>query len=126
MTWDSGNNRWKIPGTTYGYIANGSIHPENGEPMLAWVAPSAGTITITGNVRRIGGGGDGVGVKIQKNSDSPIWSMNVLQGNGGWNDTGTNTITVSAGDRIYFCVNQLTNNGYDNTEWNPQIVFNPS
>lgn len=110
-------------------VDSSRLHPSNldYDAVRTWVAPSAGSVTIAGNVRKGDtGGGDGVRVKIMKNG-TQLWPAS------GWQTIAYNDATgydhniytsVNAGDRIYFIVNSNMANHYnDMTIWDPLITL---
>ncbi|MBB6670813.1 GH36 C-terminal domain-containing protein [Cohnella nanjingensis] len=115
--WRGGNGNW---------LGAGSMHPDNSyDVVLKWTAPAAGTISITGTVRKNDtGGGNGVVAAVQKNG-TVLWSKTIA-----FNDsTGYNTnadlssVAVAAGDAIYFIVNNNGEYTYDETDWDPTIAY---
>lgn len=126
MTWDSSVNRWKGK-KQYSLIwAPAQLHPDTSDTVVAWKASHAGNITIKGNPKKANAGYDGVKVKIMKNSQN-IWPESGWQSIGGSDTTGLThqlTTSVSAGDWIYFIVNQNESNAADETNWSPTITFN--
>jgi hypothetical protein len=125
MTWDSSLNHWK--GTyTYNLIWSPSqIHPDTNDSVVAWKAPVAGTVRITGNPHKGNTGGDGVNVKIMQNG-TQVWPASGWQYIGPTDTVGVThdfTTTVAAGDMIYFTVNKYGNNGSDETTWNPTVAY---
>jgi len=102
------------------------MHPDTSDTAVAWKAPHAGNITIKGNPKKVNTGYDGVKVKIMKNSQN-LWPESGWQSIGGSDTTGLShafTTSVSAGDWIYFIVNQNGSNAADETSWSPVITFN--
>jgi uncharacterized protein (DUF2147 family) len=87
-----------------------------------WLAPNAGTIRITGNVRDGDtGGGDGVMVSIRK-SGVTLWQQTIANGN----TTGFNydlPASVYAGETIDFVINKIGNDQYDSTVFDPSIIW---
>ena len=122
MTWDS--TYWKSANPSYPWcrITASFIHPQTNQPALKWVAPSAGTINITGNAHDLNGiSGDGVTVYIYKNS-TLLWSAAIANGD----TTGYNydlNVDVSSGDAIYFRVYQGGTYWADSTHFDPTIKF---
>lgn len=126
MTWDSSVSRWR--GTKqYSLIwAPAQLHPDTLDTVVAWKAPHQGDITVQGNPKKANTGYDGVKVKILKNEQN-IWPESGWQTIGGSDTTGLThhiTTSVSAGDWIYFIVNQNGTNSADETSWSPTITFN--
>ncbi len=89
--------------------------------------PASGQVMITGNVHKdiYHTHGDGVRVKVLKGNQQ-IWP------NAGWEmiaagDTKgkdiEQTVSVNAGDQLYFIVDGITDATDDETVWNPQIKY---
>jgi hypothetical protein len=121
MSFDSTRNIWLA--TYPNLVGSSSQHPgTNADSVRKWVAPQAGTINITGNVAKTdAGGGDGIVVRISKNSTS-LWSASIAYNNmKGYNvDLTTNVVT---GDAIYFILNRNGSELFDSTGWNPKIAY---
>lgn len=110
---------------TYG--GNLFLHPDTNQTMLEWKAPKAGSINITGLVKKYDtGGGDGVSVSIWKNN-TQVWPENGNWLTVAYNDnTGTQHnihTAVSVGDIISFRVDERSNSAYDTTQWNSAITY---
>ena len=126
------NDRWVKPDmyTAYPCIIacetlDGMIPGNSDDAVLKWVAAEDGTINIEGTVKKYESGGNGVQVKIMKNS-TQIWPAS------GWQDIAYNDLTgvshdfdvsVETGDAIYFIVNSKSSNSYDWTCWDPTITY---
>jgi len=126
MTWDSANGWWSKSGT-YSIVHGNGQHPDIGaDSVRKFTAPSAGTIKITGTVRKGDiTGGDGVRVKILKNG-TQIWPASGWQSIAYNNATGYSvnvTTSVAANDAIYFIVNNNSTILYDLTMWDPIITY---
>ncbi|WEK37864.1 MAG: glycosyl hydrolase family 28 protein [Candidatus Pseudobacter hemicellulosilyticus] len=130
-TWNpDASNHWRGP-NAYDAIWNGSgnvyLHPDNSsQAMLEWQAPKAGTVRITGLVKKGNtDGGDGVNVSIWQNG-TMVWPSTGWQ-TIAWNDgTGVShdfTINVAFGDVISFRVDQRSDPGWDTTFWGPEIIY---
>ena len=121
MSWISASNWWK--GTqSFCLVMSNCQHPDAYDSVRKWIAPQSGTITIKGKVYKQMAGGDGVNVKIMKNS-AVIWGTYNLANDDLAGLTHTIAATVNSGDAIYFIVNQNVNNGYDTTMWDPSIYY---
>ena len=119
MTFNSASNRWQGAETYLLLWADGG-HPGNGaDAQRRWVAPSAGTIQVTGNAS-VSGGGGGVAVSIRKGG-TVLWQQGLAPGAA----TSYNvTTTVAAGEAIDFGINQGgggTNS--DSTGFDPTITY---
>lgn len=127
MTFNSAANRWQ-GAETYLLLWSSGGHPGNAaDAQRRWVAPSAGTIQITGNAKDLDtGGGGGVTVSI-RNGSTVLWQQAIANGN----TTGFNynvTTTVTAGQAIDFVINRGAdgNNSNDSTGFDPTIVLTTS
>ncbi len=129
MAWNPDQSgHWRGP---YNYDAiwvygnNLYLHPDNDQILLEWTAPYNGEINIVGTVKKYEiGGGDGVVVSIWKNN-TMIWPanwLNIAYNNNIGVDHNYMT-TVSAGDIISFRVDKGSNNAYDTTMWNTEIIY---
>jgi len=123
MTYNSSTRNWQGAETYLLLNATGG-HPGNGaDAVRRWVAPSSGSIRITGNAKDINtGGGGGVTVSIRKGS-TVLWQQAIANGN----TTGFNydvTTTVTAGQAIDFQINRGADgdNGWDGTGFDPSIT----
>ena len=108
---------------TYLLVGSEFQHPDTFDSVRKWVAPSSGTVSITGKAVMNQTGGDGVNITIKKNS-SILWGPTAIAGS----DTTTGAshdllTTVSAGDTLYFIVNKNTNHYIDATLWDPVIFL---
>lgn len=128
MTWvnSNGSGYWQGASSTT-LIGNNWQHADTNDSVRKWIAPTTGTVTITGNVAKGDiSAGDGVRVMIKQNA-TQIWPAVAGWQTIAYNDsTGYNiskTISVTAGDAIYFIVNKNANNSYDKTNWNPIIKY---
>jgi hypothetical protein len=92
---------------------------------VAWFAPKAGPVRITGNPRKQYAAGDGVQVKILQNG-AQVWPASGWQFIGGSDTIGVVhnlTINVAMGDAIRFVVNRNVTATSDETNWNPTIQY---
>ena len=124
MTWDSSNNRW-TGNNGLCLIWDSAQHPDVTDSVRKWVAPYSGDILITanGNIRKQNtGGGDGVKVRLFKNSVL-LWEGAV----GGTDGVGIKfpdrVEKVNTGDALFFEVNLNSNHLYDGTIWDPIIEY---
>jgi hypothetical protein len=131
MNWDATNQRWFGPGN-YSWIYPNWQHPDgNYSSIRAWIAPSSGTVSIYGLVKKADiGGGDGVKATISHTNSSHTIGNGIFARDISYNDAIGYTIDVSrpvqTGDKLYFGVEAKGNPYYDATFWNPTIVFVPS
>ncbi|MBX3339700.1 MAG: VCBS repeat-containing protein [Nitrospira sp.] len=111
---------------TDGYLGlwNDGGHPGNSsDAVRRWVAPSAGSIQITGNTfdGDTSCGTDGVVVTIKKHG-AVLWTQTIAAGNTtGFTFNLSNSVVV--GDQIDFVINKLTTSSCDNTVFTPTIVL---
>ncbi|OGX68648.1 MAG: hypothetical protein A2189_01195 [Paenibacillus sp. RIFOXYA1_FULL_44_5] len=119
MTWDNTNNYW-IGSQPYSLIGSNWQHPDLNDSARTWTAPYSGTVRIQGTVQKQTSSGDGVIVKIIKNS-TVIWGPQTITTTTGMSHDFTTT--VNAGDSIYFIVNKNGDNSYDTTNWDPIIAY---
>ena len=126
------NDRWikpdmnnQYPGIIACELFDGMIPSDSNDVVLKWVAAEDGTVNIEGIVKKHESGGNGVQVKIMKNS-AQVWPAS------GWQDVAYNDLTgvshdfdvsVETGDSLYFIVNSKSDNSYDWTEWDPMITY---
>ncbi|EGT3616071.1 DUF4091 domain-containing protein [Clostridium perfringens] len=105
-----------------------SMHPgKNQNAVLAFKAPRYGDILISGNVRKLLSGGNGVNIRVMQNGNK-IWPESEAWKKLNYNDiSGYNLdliTTVEEGDFIYFEVDGINGNiAQDNTHWNPVITY---
>lgn len=131
MTWNTTEGRWRGTGSWDAVWTAGAetlMHPDGDQILLEWVAPRAGTITITGQLRKWDtGGGDGVTASIWKNDTTNFWP-----GGGAWqtiaagDGTGVavnSTLAVAAGDVLSFRVDGRATPNNDSTAWTPRITY---
>jgi hypothetical protein len=122
MTWIP---PWKGACTYNAIWAPAEIHPDCNDSVVTWVAPRPGTVSITGNPRKVYAAGDGVNVKILRNG-TQLWPASGWQYIAGTDTIGVNhsfSVTVAAGDSIRFVVNRNVTATTDETSWNPTIQY---
>jgi Concanavalin A-like lectin/glucanases superfamily/Fibronectin type III domain len=126
MTFNSTYNRWQ-GAETYLRLWNSGGHPGNAaEAIRRWVAPSSGTVQITGNARDLDTGGGG-GVTVSIWLGTRLWEHAIANGN----TTGFSynlTRTIAAGQAIDFVISRGGdgNNSHDSTAFDPTITFTSS
>jgi hypothetical protein len=128
MAWDAERSRWQ-GSATYLLVGPTSQHADAGrDSVRAWVAPKDGTVVVTSVLGDItvanGTGADGVKVKVMKNADN-VWPATGYRpiGPGGSATFPATTVTVAAGDTLYFHVNQNGGTAYDTTGWVPAVAY---
>ena len=125
---DPVNPYWYGP-TGYSRISATGMHPWAGiDVTRAWVAPFAGTVRITGQVRKAdttaNPNSDGVNVKLLHGS-AVLVDRNLAATDGvGFPIDVTRVVTP--GDTISFRLNPRATSVYDATAWNPVVTFLPS
>ena len=102
------------------------------DTVRRWVAPFAGTVRVTGDVRLVADTGperaaypkaDGVRVAIQREGGE-LWSRQI-----GATDYTAHTpaevdsVAVERGQRLYFRVQSNADGAFDRVAWDPQIVY---
>ncbi len=119
LTWDSTLKVWK--GTSgLLYVGNEWMHPTVGYfTERVWTAPAAGTIRVTGTVRKFDStAGNGVVASIYQNG-TLVWSPpSITDLTGQSHDIG---LTVAAGDQIAFTINANGDSSNDKTYWDPVV-----
>lgn len=126
MTWSVADGRWN--GTSpYTLVSTTTQHPGANASVRTWVAPKAGTVRITGRVAKAESaiGGDGIRAAILQNT-SQVWPASGWASIGGSNITGTAhdfSLTVAAGDKVRFLVDQNVTSDYDTTTWDPEVRY---
>ncbi|MDI4649991.1 glycosyl hydrolase family 28 protein [Cohnella hashimotonis] len=126
MNWNAADKTWR--GTNAWNIIHdgGLMHPDADDTVRAWTAPASGTVRVTGNARKQDtNGGDGVRVKILKNA-AQLWPASGWQAIAYNDATGAShslTVSVTAGDVLYFVLDKNGNNSYDTTYWSPNILY---
>ncbi|MCR8843755.1 hypothetical protein NQ117_08650 [Paenibacillus sp. SC116] len=128
IAWDSFLNQWK-GSNKWLRVTKNSQHPDESDSVRKWIAPRGGKIDISGKVAKLKGEiqGDGVRVKIMKNSNQ-IWPATDWQVIEHDDTQGVNvsvTTEVAKGDALYFIVNQNKTIDYDGTYWDPTISYVP-
>ncbi|WP_426448472.1 hypothetical protein ACP26L_28285 [Paenibacillus sp. S-38] len=127
MKWNPVLSRWEGK-NSWDLITKDWMHPDGNDTVLKWVAPQTGTIRIAGTAAKhpVNLQGDGVRIRIMQNS-TQIWPASGWQSIQGTDSIGIaihlNNIKVTAGDSIYFILNQNGNMGYDATAWDPSILY---
>ncbi len=135
MTYDRPNLVWRGPATWCELWENGQ-HPGQGngifdppcDAVRTWVAPSAGTVTVTANgAIRVGApdiNPDGVRIRVLKNG-AQIWPASGWQTirNGGTFVFPPLTTSVAAGDHLQFVTNIVKWDSGDAVTWDPQVDF---
>lgn len=127
-------------------VSVGAVDPEEQAEMLrispmedavrVWVAPKAGTISISGSVSLVVPTGDydkeayknsdGVRVAIQKGK-SELWNKTITKGDETSYTAGVSSLSVKKGDRIYFRVQsgatEMSNGAFDEVLWHPVVTY---
>jgi len=117
---------WNSDGGGFVYVD--AIHPGPNSGYSAartWVAPSAGTVDLSGQVYKDDtsfGGGDGVDVRITKNG-TVLWSAHIAGMDTVGQAASVANVTVTAGDQIRFEIGNYGDYFYDKTHWNPTVSY---
>jgi len=124
MSWNGSSGIWS--GSVNNLLIGADWqHPAIGvQSQRKWLAPSSGTIRISGLVRKYDSDqGNGVVVSIWKNGVK-LWGDNTITNlSGVSHDITTN---VTAGDAVYFKVDANGDPSFDKTYWDPTIELTPS
>ena len=114
---------------TYLTISDHGAHP--GDPTAPstmkatrrWVAPGAGTVSISGSSSdETAAGGDGVLFTVVHNSTTIYYSRTISSG-GGNEIYSTTAFSVVVGDTIDFIIDPLTGDFWDGTNYTGVIAF---
>lgn len=114
---------------TYLTISDHGAHP--GDPTAPstmkatrrWVAPAAGTISISGSSSdEVAAGGDGVQFTVVHNSTTTYYSRTIPSG-GGNENYSTSSFTVAIGDTVDFIIDPLTGDFWDGALYTGVISF---
>ncbi|MCH7703281.1 MAG: hypothetical protein IID37_16510, partial [Planctomycetes bacterium] len=98
------------------------------DTLRRWVAPFDGLVEITGDVTLLPPAepaetDDGVRVAIQHNG-SELWSTEIDAGDHSpKSPAGLDSISVQAGDRLYFRVQSVFDGSNDQVSWDPEITY---
>ncbi|MFC5403269.1 hypothetical protein [Cohnella soli] len=123
-TYNTVSSTWQGSGPDL-LVGAGFQHPDANDSVRKWVAPSGGSIDVTGTVKMYQTGGDGVIVTIKKNGTT-IWGPQSIAGSDTTTGVSHNVhTTVTAGDAIYFIVNKNGTKYFDSTVWDPMISLYP-
>jgi hypothetical protein len=126
LTWNAANGYWK--GTGYSILSRYWNHPDTTvKSARTWTAPTTGTVTVFGHIAKgyEGQGGNGVQAKIMKNG-TQIWPASGWQTIGATNTVGIDyelSVSVTAGDNLYFVLDSIGNTQFDNTEWSATVKY---
>lgn len=96
------------------------IHPGVYDAALCWVAPYNCTVIVSADdwlQTNPKGDDDGALFIFQKNN-TVLWDQVIKYDRVPF---PTFTLNMFAGDKLYFRVNMITNNGYDHALWSPKI-----
>jgi len=98
------------------------MHPEIGQDVaLIWESPASAVIDISGSVAKANTTcGDGVNVKILKNS-TVLWEDTIAFDDAAGLTPDINNISVAQGDKVYFILNVNGNASCDAVNWQPFI-----
>ncbi|MCQ6562324.1 SGNH/GDSL hydrolase family protein [Paenibacillus mendelii] len=121
ITWDPAIGVWANSLINL-YIGSNWQHPGNGvESVRKWVAPSAGTVRVTGTAGKFDStAGNGVIVSILKNN-AVLWGPHTVTTLMGIDHDMT--VAVNAGDELSFMVGAGGDPSYDKTGWDPMVDY---
>lgn len=124
LNWDAANKVWAGSVANL-YVGRDWQHPAIGRHSVrSWIAPSSGTIAITGLVKKYdSASGNGIVASIRKNGTA-LWTSPAVTTLTGVNTNTTTTVT--AGDVISFVVDSQGDPSNDKTFWDPSIALTPS
>ncbi len=124
--YDTASEHWGAGG----YVSRFDLLPDScGSCWIArvWTAPKAGTVSLRGRAFKNDlSGGDGVQVRISKNSSAIYNARNLAYNDGSGVDTNLDGVTVAAGDVLRFEVNANSNASGDLTSWTPVVAYTAS
>jgi hypothetical protein len=116
------------PGDHQLLIGGSWMRPGNqADAVRVFTLPASGQVTITGNVHKdvYHTSGDGVRVKMLK-GDQQIWPHEGWETIAAADTKGKDmeeTVSVNAGDKLYFIVNRNSDATDDETVWDPQVKY---
>ncbi len=124
MTYNGATGSWQ-GAEAYLLLSRSAGHPGNAaDAVRRWVAPSAGSVRITGKVldQDVRGGG-GITAAI-RNGTTILWQQPIANGNTAGISFDVTT-TVSVGAALDFVIHRGSdgNNSYDSTEFDPLITY---
>ena len=97
--------------------------PSTMKATRRWVAPAAGTISISGSSSdEVAAGGDGVQFTVVHNSTTTYYSRTIPSG-GGNENYSTSSFTVAIGDTVDFIIDPLTGDFWDGALYTGVISF---
>ena len=128
MTWNASTQRW-TGRNTYDQVWDGKgqvyVSPDQDQVLMNWTAPKAGTVDVTGTVRKFdASGGDGVRVSIWQNSNQ-IWGWQQVAYNDSVGYSPSFTLNVAQGDVVSFRLDPGSNSSYDTSSWSPRVTYIP-
>ncbi len=110
--------------------------PERYEPNIdlvrMWKAPYSGVVSISGiaklsedfdTLRLMSNVNDGVALSIQKGGEPFLRLFRSITPNQNNREMNIDTLSVNAGDRLYFRMNSMDTRKYDKVRWNPIIQY---
>lgn len=122
MTWNASQAYW-VGSDAWARIYSNSMHPGSTEmPVLAWIAPKAGTVRVEGTLRDVDlSCGDGVSASVVHNS-TEIFTASINNADTVGKSVNAQ-VTVAAGDGVFFIVSKNANHFCDGTRWDPSIRY---
>lgn len=89
-----------------------------------WVAPFAGTVSITGAATfdPPAGTGDGVRVAVQQ-GNTELWAANLMTPGSSAAPSGVGALAVAEGQAVYFRVGSVDDGVNDRVRWEPVVTY---
>lgn len=128
MTYGNCNDGTRAWRGNYAYqqISFANMHPaDRWKTLRVWVADCDGVVAVEGNVRKDSPYGDGVNAGIYKNGE-PLWTVKIEGADNGLHEiTGTENISVKAGDVIAYALDagDHLNNSSDGTTFLCELYY---
>jgi hypothetical protein len=111
----TGSEEWARVGKNW-------LHPGNAVDVArAFVAPADGRVSVSGTVKKLHLGGDGVRVSVRHNGKT-LWTAE-LEGADAVGKEPALTLEVKKGDTLRFIVNRRSSHACDTTGWDPQVAY---
>jgi RHS repeat-associated protein len=123
----TGYNLSNSPFSTASRVTNSTVTQAyfNTDPLVRWVAPFGGTVTINASATKITSTGDDVRVDFYVAND-PVRSTTISAGDLSPHALASNlSHTINAGDRIYMRLAALGNGISDGAVFSTSIVYSP-
>lgn len=113
-------NVWTICNRAVAVGPNYQTADDANDAVRKWVSPHGGTVRIEGIAALSAGGGDGIKVKILRNT-TEVWGPQLVTfGNPLSHDF---SLDVAGGDSLCFCISRNNTGAPDNVAWDPVVTF---